>query len=792
MKQPPRLCRSAGSVRTLRRFVGVGLIFFVCAGCLGSGLTRALAEVSFRNDVMAVLSKAGCNAGPCHGNANGKGGFKLSLRGEDLLFDFEALTRDQFGRRVNLIEPDQSLLLLKPTTQVAHEGGRRFETNSADHRILRDWIARGAAQDVESAPRLTRLEVTPQERILVEPESAVQLSARAFFSDGTSRDVTGMAVYETAVPNAAISDVGRVTRTSFGETTVLVRYLDQQRPVRLAFVPARPEFRWEKAPAHNFIDRFVFAKLRAHRVNPSPLVEDGTFMRRAYLDLLGILPTADEAKAFVADRDRAKRRKLIDRLLERPEFADFWALKWADLLRVEERPLDQKGMQNFHHWLRQSLAVNKPLDQFVREIVSARGSTYINPPANFFRANRDPVARSTAVAQVFLGTRLQCAECHNHPFDRWTQDDYYDWAALFGRVQYKVLQNDRRDSNDGHEFKGEQIVYLARKGEVNNPRTEKPAVPRMLGEQKGLKPDLAEEMKGSGPGGSTRPVPRSRPAGLGDALTDLPVAPADELDRLADWIASPSNPYFARAQVNRIWFHLMGRGLVDPIDDFRATNPASHPELLESLAKDFVEHNFDVRHVIRRIMNSRAYQLSSEPNATNGDDEMNYSRALVRRLSAEQLLDSMHQALDVPGRFEGYPEGLRAAQLPGVQSIRPRRGRSGDADQFLSVFGKPPRLLTCECERSTEPTMSQAFQLISGRLLDALLKTRGNRLETLVESGKTDRERIEELYWTVLTRPPATVELEKAELHLASGDKRAALEDVAWALFNSKEFILRN
>lgn len=776
----------------MRRFIGAGLSLLVSVGFGGGGSPRALAEVSFRNDVMAVLSKAGCNAGPCHGNANGKGGFKLSLRGEDLLFDFEALTRDQFGRRVNLVEPDQSLLVLKPTTQVAHEGGRRFETNSTEYRILRDWIARGATLDAESTPRLARLEVTPQERILVEPESTVQLSARAFFSDGSSRDVTGMAVYETAVPNVAISSDGKVVRTSYGETTVLVRYLDQQRPVRLAFVPARPEFRWEKAPVHNFIDGFVFAKLRALRVNPSPLADDGTFMRRAHLDLLGILPAADEARAFVADRDRAKRRKLIDRLLERPEFADFWALKWADLLRVEERPLDQKGMQNFHHWLRQSLAANKPLDQFVREIVSARGSTYVNPPANFYRANRDPVARSTAVAQVFLGTRLQCAECHNHPFDRWTQDDYYDWAALFARVQYKVLQNDRRDSNDGHEFKGEQIVYLARRGEINNPRTDKPAVPRMLGEREELKPPLAAGSKEGGRGDSSRAADRSGSMGPDDSPVNLPAASADELDRLAGWITSPSNPYFARAQVNRIWFHLMGRGLVDPVDDFRATNPASHPGLLDALARDFVEHNFDLRHVIRRIMNSRAYQLSSEPNATNGDDEMNYSRALVRRLSAEQLLDSLQQVLNVPGRFEGYPEGLRAAQLPGVQSIRQRRGRSGDADLFLSVFGKPPRLLTCECERSTEPTMSQAFQLISGRSVDALLKTRGNRLDTLIQSGKTDRELVDQLYWTALTRAPTAVELEKATQHLAAGDQRAALEDVAWALFNSKEFILRN
>src|SRR5216117_1025765 len=507
-------------------------------------------EVSFRNDVMAVLSKAGCNAGTCHGNKNGKGGFKLSLRGQDPDIDYLTLTRDSLARRINPLEPEESLMLLKPNTQVAHEGGLRFKKGSEEYEILRRWIADGMPNDVASAPKLEHIEVAPRENVSVEPAREVQLRVRARFSDGSSRDVTSLAVYEPANGLAKVSHDGLVERQGMGETTVLVRYLHCQEPVRLIFVPARPNFVWQQQPADNYIDEHIFATLRTLRMNPSRLCSDEVFLRRAYLDLLGILPTADEAHAFVSDdtvaraarkvrptqewshRDQEptpnpstrgerasgpadpfpvlgggrgglldrrnpspaeisagslhrrlqKRARLIDRLLERPEFADFWALKWADLLRVEAHSLDKKGVQNFHHWIRESIAVNKPLDQFVRELITARGSTYSSPAANFYRPNRDPATRAKAAAQVFLGTRLQCAECHNHPFDRWTQDDYYDWADLFARVKYKVIENKREISSDEHEWNGEQIVFVARQGSVKNLRTGKEAQPRFLGD----------------------------------------------------------------------------------------------------------------------------------------------------------------------------------------------------------------------------------------------------------------------------------------------------------------------
>ena len=717
------------------------------------------AAVSFRNDVMAVLSKAGCNAGTCHGNKNGKAGFKLSLRGQDPSADYIGLTRDVMARRTNLLQPDESLMLLKATARVAHEGGLRFKRDSMEYGILREWIGQGMPNDFGTAPQLRAIEVSPATKVLIEPENRVQLEVRATFSDGSSRDVTPLAVIEPANTLVKVAAQGAVVRekpSRFGEATVLVRYLQCQEPVRLAFVPRRPGFQWRNVPANNYVDEHVMAKLRTLRMNPSDLCPDAVFVRRAYLDLLGILPTPEEAQTFIADRRRVKRAALIDRLLERPEFAEFWALKWADLLRVEAHSLDQKGVQNFYHWIRRGIIENKPLDQFVRELISARGSTYSSPAANYFRPHRNAVTRGRAAAQVFLGTRLQCAECHNHPSDRWTQDDYYDWAALFAGVRYRVIENNREISSDEHEWNGEQMVVVRREGAIKNPRTGENAEPRLLGATLKLRGD------------------------------------ADYLDALAQWLTSPENAWFARVQVNRIWSQLMGRGLVDPPDDFRATNPASHPELLEALGKDFVKHGFDVRHVIRLIMNSRTYQLSSEPNDTNQDDETNFSHAMVRRLEAEQLLDCQSQVTGVPLKFAGYPVGLRAAQLPGVRPESKGKRRANQLDQFLEVFGKPPRLLTTDEERSCECNMGQAFQMISGPAVTQLLAEKENRVSRLLANGKSDREILEELFWTALTRAPSEAELrDLSRLLDGAEDRRAELEDILWGLLNSKDFLFR-
>ena len=735
----------------LGRMIGLGALL-----CAALPVRASTEVVSFRNDVMAVLSKAGCNMGACHGNQNGKAGFKLSLRGEDPEGDYRALTRDTFARRTNPNEPDQSLLLLKATAQLAHEGGQRFAKDSPEYAILRAWIA-AEARDDAAAPKLQRLIVSPTEQILVEPAHEAQFSVAAEFADGSRRDVTRLACFEPANQLVKVSVEGWAQSVKPGETTVIVRYLNQQVAVRLAFVPARPDFKWDAARPNNFVDEHVFAKLKSLRMNPSSLCTDTEFVRRAYLDLGGMLPTADQARAFLNDRSRNKREKLIDELLQQPEFADFWALKWADLLRTEEKVLDTKGVQAFHRWIRQGVAENKPVDQFVREILTARGSTYENPAANYLRALRDPVTRAESTAQLFLGTRLQCARCHNHPFDRWTQGDYYDWADVFAPVQYKILDNRRRDGLDSHEFIGEQIVWASAKSEVKNPRTGKPAQARLLGSS-----DVIES------GGAV------------------------EMARLAKWLTDPQNKLFAQAQVNRVWYHLMGRGLVDPVDDFRPTNPASIPSLLNALADDFVRNKYDLRHLIRTVMNSQVYQASSEPNETNADDEANFSRAIVRRLTAEQLLDAQNQVTGVPSRFNGYPEGIRAAQIPGARAIRTRERKLSDGDMFLKVFGKPERLLTCECERSTDTSMGQAFQLISGPAINELLSESDNRIGSMLKSQASPEEMIEELYWTALSRAPAPPESGKCAVYLREAkDQRRALEDLTWALMNSKEFVLR-
>ena len=728
-------------------------------------LTASAQEISFRNDVMPVLSKAGCNLGTCHGNARGKGGFQLSLRGQDPARDYLVLTHEWLGRRTNTGRPDESLLLLKATMQVAHEGGRRFVADSREYRVLRDWIAAGAPDDRPGTRKLVKLDVTPLEAFLTptgntaSPTWQIQLTAKVEFSDGTKTDATSLVVYESSNPIAEISPAGLVKGTIAGETTVLVRYQQLQVPVRLAFVHARPGFVWNAPAPANVIDQQVYAKLKRLKVNPSEICDDVTFVRRAYLDLLGLLPTADEARRFVAGTSPQKRAALIDELLERPEFADWWALKWADLLRIEEKTLDRKGVENFHGWLRDAFANNKPLDVMVREIVSARGSTYEVPPANFYRALRDPFERSEAAAQLFLGARLQCAKCHNHPFDRWTQDDYYSWASVFARVDYKILENKRRDQNDKHEFDGEQIVFLNDVGVAKDPRTDSTRPPRLLGAGTPIK--------------------------------------SDPLKSLADWLTSPGNKRFTEMLANRIWQQVMGRGIVEPIDDFRATNPPSNPELLEALcdqlqSKNSSSNSYDLRQLLRLILNSQTYQASASPNETNRDDEANFSHAQVRRLSAEQLVDAMSHVLDTPLKFNGYPVGPRATQLPGVQVVRRRDGGITSADQFLTTFGKPPRLQSCDCERSDDTTLSQAFQSISGTLVHQLLTESGNRLDVLVRSKRPIRELVIDLYWISLSRPPTDDEIEQASRYIERAESpRAGLEDVAWGLLNSYEFVLR-
>ena len=719
---------------------------------------------SFRNEVMAVLSRSGCNLGTCHGNQNGKGGFKISLRGQDPEMDFITLTRQLAGRRANAMHPNDSLLLQKPAMLVPHEGGRRFSPESAEYRLLHNWIAAGMPNDRGDVPVLERLEVSPEMVTLHAPDQSVTLKAMATFTDQSQRDVTHLAVFESSDPSVQISSNG-VVQFSASEysrrTSITVRYLNQQTVSRVEAVPSRPEFQFRAPQSANFVDDLVFAQLQRLKINPADVCDDTTFLRRVYLDVTGLLPPSRKVRDFLASQDPNKRSLLIDELLASSEYVDFQTLRWADLLRVEDKTLDAKGVEVFTHWIRESIVADKPLNQFTAEIIAARGSTYTEAPSNFYRALRTPEERAESAAQVFLGIRLQCAKCHNHPFDRWTQDDYYGWTNFFARVDYKIVENKRRDENDKHEFNGEQIVLMKDKGDVKNPTTGKVVSPRFLGE-----------------GNSDTSKP--------------PTADSDRLQQLAQWLSASDNERFAATQANRIWFQLMGVGIVDPIDDFRATNPASNPELLDALRVEFVKSNFSVRHLMRLILNSRTYQLSSEENDTNRADETMFSHAIPRRLTAEQTLDAVAQVLQAPAQFGGQPKGTRAIQITGVRNGGNRYSKPENGDRFLALFGKPSRLQTCECERTGEATLAQTMEMVSGELVAELLRDDQNCVAQALSSDLNNDEFISQLYWSALSRAP--LEEEQAALRAwidSHASRRTALQDVAWAVLNSNEFLLR-
>lgn len=755
----------------LRRFARLTAVVAValstCAADDNASPPRDTAS-SFRNEVMAVLSKAGCNQGTCHGNANGKGGLKLSLRGQSPRLDFQTLTRQVGSRRADIVQPESSLLLQKPVMEVPHEGGRRFKVDSEEYRIIRDWIASGLRTDSDDAPKLTRLSVEPRHATIYAPDVATTIRAFAEFSDGQKRDVTNLAVYASSATFVSVSDSGIATADRSGLTTVTVRYLNQQVPVRLEFVPDRPGYEVKSPEPANFVDELVFKQLARLKINPSELCDDTVFLRRAYLDLTGLLPTIEKTQQFVASSEPDKRAKLIDELLDSAEFVDMQTLRWADLLRVEQKTLDTKGVEVFHGWIRDSFASHKPLNQLAGEIIEARGSTYKVPPTNFYRALRKPELRAEAAAQVFLGIRLQCAKCHNHPFDRWTQDDYYGWSNFFGRIDYEIVENKRRDKNDKNEFVGEQIVLLKDKGDVKNPTTGETAGLRYLGNESNTDSDTPTNEQKSN------------------------AKKLDRLQRLAAWMGSPDNERFAAAQANRIWYQIMGRGIVDPIDDFRSTNPAVNPELLEALTAEFVDGGFHVRHLMRIIMNSKVYQLSSSTNATNTDDEILFSRGVPRRLTAEQTLDAIAQTLDLPIKFGGHEPGMKAVQLPGVRNGDHRYAKPEIGDRFLALFGKPGRLLTCECERTNGTTLAQTFEMVSGELVDELLRSATGRIARAEQDSQTFGETIADLYWSALSRKPSADELAAAKDHVKSSNSpRRGLEDVAWALLNSNEFLFR-
>jgi hypothetical protein len=694
--------------------------------------------VSFNYGALVALSKAGCNQGACHGSPSGKGGFRLSLRAYDPALDTETLIRESYNRRTNVIDPASSLLLQKPLMEIAHGGGQRLKKTDPDYKLLHDWIGEGMQLDPPDAPTCVKVEVYPRQRVLKRPAHTQQIVVLGHFSDGSVRDITSLAIFSSSDEAVATVDAGGlVTGNDRGESAILVRYLEHIETTYLMFLKEVDGFEWNNPPAQNYVDELVFKKLQQMKILPSDVCTDDEFLRRVYLDVIGLLPTIEETQAFLADNSPDKRVKLVDALLERPEYAEFWALKWSDLLRVNGKKVSPAGVHKFRRWIVESLRDNKPYDQFVRELLTADGSTLQNPPANYFRTASDTNDCTETTSQVFLGIRIQCAKCHNHPFERWTQDNYYGIGAFFNRVQRKKTTN-----------ADDLVVYVARSGEVTQPRT---------GKQ--MKPWL--------------PL-------TGDI--DLP-GEVDRRDAFVEWLSGKDNPMFAQAGVNRLWGHLMGRGIVEPVDDFRASNPPSNAELLEKLAQDFIEHGFDQKYILRTILTSRTYQLSSRKNEFNQNDTKYFSHANTRLLPAEPLLDAICQVTGVAEKFKGLPSGVKATQLP-----------SPDVDNyFLKVFGQPPREMACQCERSSESNLSQALQMINGPLVHGKLREEKNRFKTLAVAGKSDQERIGELYLAALCRQPTEVELEAATKHIAAQpDRNQGLEDVCWALLNAKEFLFQH
>jgi Protein of unknown function (DUF1553)/Protein of unknown function (DUF1549) len=702
---------------------------------------------SFRHDMIAAMNVGGCNMGACHGTPSGKNGFRLSLRGYDPAADYLQLTRDVLGRRTDRLDPMASLIMQKPLGRVPHEGGQRFTASSLPAQVFKGWIAEGLRDDPPNLPELKSLEVLPGGRVLRQPARWQQLAVIAHFADGSARDVTRLTVFSSS--DNAVAEVtanGFVEFGQSGEVAILCRYLEEMVSVRLSYLEPKAGFVFANPPENNYVDKYVFGKLKLLSIQPSELCADQEFIRRAYLDLCGITPTSDETKAFLESKDKDKRSRLIDRLLDRPEYADFWTLKWSDVLRSSRKTIQEKGIYVYQDWLREQLQKNTPFDKIVRDLLTAKGSTFANPPANYYRIARDPQNLAETTAQLFFGIRMQCAKCHNHPFERWTQDDYYSMAAFFARVRQKV---DPAEPGTGPMHTGAaEVVFMDRSGEVVQPRTGKVMPPKFMG-------------------GSVATLPPGR----------------DRREVLADWLTGPNNPFFAKATVNRIWYHLVGRGIVDPVDDFRDSNPSANDELLDALARDFVTHKFDVKAIMRVILNSRTYQLSAQTNDFNKDDNKYFSHAVTRLLTAEQLLDAICAATEVPEKFPGLPLGTRATQLP-----------DGEVNHvFLKTFGQPARELACECEREGDSNLAQALQLINGPTINDKVRSPSNRLGKLLEKKLPETEVLSNLYLATLARTPADGEVKAALEHVHKGqDKRKAWEDVQWALLNSKEFLFRH
>lgn len=701
----------------------------------------AMYRVNFVRDVMPILAKAGCNAGTCHGAKDGKNGFKLSLRGYDPIYDHRALTDDVSARRFNRSAPDQSLMLLKATASVPHMGGQRMKVGSVYYQILRAWIAGGVELDL-STPRVTKIEILPKDPVVAREQMKQQMRVVATYSDGATRDVTAEAFVETGNQDVAVTDeAGLVTALRRGEAPILARFEGAYAATTVTVMGDRSGFVWKGMPANNYIDELVAVKLKRTKTLPSDLCTEAEFARRIYLDLTGLPPTVEQLQAFLDDsrETRAKRDALIDRLVGSPEYVEYWTNKWADLLQVNRKYLGAEGAAAFRGWIEQAVASNMPYDQFAYEILTASGSNLHNPPASYYKILREPTAIMENTTQLFLAVRFSCNKCHDHPFERWTQDQYYNLSAYFAQVGFKKAPAAGDKKVGGTAVEGSkplyEIVFDRGGGEVKHARTGEVARPKF-------------------------PYEHSYEARKN----------ATRREELAAWVTSPNNRYFAKSYVNRMWGYLTGRGIIEPIDDIRAGNPPTNPALLDRMTEQFIASGFDAQDIVRTICKSRTYQLSVATNKWNKDDTVNYSHATARRLPAEVMYDAVHLVTGSVSRFPGLPAGLRAAELPDAGAGLP----SG----FLDKFGRPPRESACECERNSSLMLGPVMALVNGPTIAEAIADPNNAIAKLVAEEPDDAKLIERLFLRILNRPPTTEELEagKAALHAMEPEHRQVVQ----------------
>lgn len=698
-------------------------------------------SISFVKDVMPIFTKAGCNTGGCHGSSRGKDGFRLSLFGYDPDGDHFRLTRENIARRINLALPEESLVLEKSTNKVPHTGGELFKADSELYRTMLTWLRAGAPKDKGETAKVVRLEINPRLSVIEGTGESQQLNVRAFFSDGTDRDVTTLTSYMTNNESVAkVGAGGKAVAGVRGEAFVTARYEGYATGVQILTLPKNLAFTWPKVAETNYIDGLVNAKLKKLRIAPSERCDDATFLRRASLDITGTLPTPAEVKAFLADTNPQKREAIVDRFLERKEFVDLWVMKWAELLQIrsadQQVQMSYKSALQYFDWLESQITRNVPVDAMVKTLLTATGPSFENPEANFYKIERDTLKLSENVAQAFMGVRTQCAQCHNHPFDRWSMNDYYSFAAFFSQVGRKSGEDPR-----------ETIVYNNGSGGVKHPVTGKDIAPKFLG---GEQPEI--------------------PKG------------ADRRQVLADWLASGKNPFFARNLANLTWAHFFGIGIIDPVDDVRVSNPASNPELLDALAEKLASYNYNFRKLIRDICTSRTYQLSSVANDTNAGDERNFARGGIRRIRAEILLDAI-------GNVTGNAEKIRGL-APGARAVEIADGRT--TTYFLTTFGRATRETPCSCEVKMEPNLSQALHLLNGDTVNAKI-TSGGLVKKLLKEGRTREEVIDELYLRAFGRLPTGVEKPKLLAFFTAGrPDDAVLNDLFWSLLNAKEFVFNH